>query len=218
MKKLKVITEKSVALESPDHIFPVGTKNDNSTKSNYISEVENYFDNKKINVMDIGCAGCQLAVDFYNRGHNSIGLEGSDYNIKHKQFNWTEYHEKVLWTADLTKPLKVVDENGDRVLFDLISAWEVVEHIHPDDLNVFFDNILSQLKPDGIFVSSVNLGPDDRIDENGNVIRLHQSVFPENYWKETILKDRIVEPYPFKNKVRICTNSFYMTMKRNTNV
>jgi len=79
MKKLKVITEKSVALESPDHIFPVGTKNDNSTKSNYISEVE-------------------------------------------------------------------------------------------------------------------------------------------NYWKETILKDRIVEPYPFKNKVRICTNSFYMTMKRNTNV
>jgi hypothetical protein len=163
MKKLKVITEKSVALESPDHIFPVGTKNDNSTESNYISEVENYFDNKKINVMDIGCAGGQLAVDFYNRGHNSIGLEGSDYNIKHKQFNWTEYHEKVLWTADLTKPLKVVDENG-------------------------------------------------------NVIRLHQSVFPENFWKETILKDRIVEPYSFKNKVRICTNSFYMTMKRNTNV
>jgi 2-polyprenyl-3-methyl-5-hydroxy-6-metoxy-1,4-benzoquinol methylase len=218
MKKLKIITEFPVAYNSPDHIVPVGTKNDNSTDSEYIMEVENFFKNEKINIMDIGCAGGQLAVDFYNRGHLSVGIEGSDYNIKHKQFNWPTYHEKVLWTADLTKPFKMVDENNNRVFFDLISAWEVVEHIHPNDLDNFFDNILSQLKPDGIFISSVNMGPDDRIDKNGNVIHLHQSVFPEKHWKEKILSKRIVESYPFVNKVRNSLNSFYMTMKREKDV
>ena len=166
--------------------------------------------------MDIGCAGGQLIVDFHRRGHTAIGIEGSDYNIKHKQFNWPEYYRSVLWTADLTKPLKIVDENGDRVLFDLISAWEVVEHIHPNDLNFFFDNILDQLKPDGIFVSSVNTGPDLRYDENGNLYALHQSVFLEQYWKEEILKNRVIQPYPFSSIVRNCTSSFYMTMKRGT--
>jgi len=67
MKKLKIITEFPVAYNSPDHIVPVGTKNDNSTDSEYIMEVENFFKNEKINIMDIGCAGGQLAVDFYNR-------------------------------------------------------------------------------------------------------------------------------------------------------
>jgi len=218
MQKLRVVTDHPIAWESPDHIVPVGTKNDNSSSTDYIQEVENLFQGRKINVMDIGCAGGQLIVDFHNRGHAAIGIEGSDYNIKHKQFNWPEYHQKVLWTADLTKPLKVVDENGDCVLFDLISAWEVVEHIHPDDLNFFFDNVLDQLKPDGIFVSSVNTGPDIREDENGKLHFLHQSVFLEQYWKDVILKDRIIEPYPFNQKVRVCDNSFYMTMKRGPSV
>ena len=218
MKNIKILTEFPIAYDSPDHIVPVGTKNDNSTDSGYIVEVENYFKNEKINIMDIGCAGGQLAVDFHNRGHLSVGIEGSDYSIKHKQFNWPTYHEKVLWTADITKPFKIVDEDGNRVLFDLISAWEVVEHIHPNDLDNFFNNILSQLKSDGIFISSINLGPDDRQDENGNIVHLHQSVFSEKEWREKILSKRIVEPYPFNSKVRVSSNSFYIAMKRDVNV
>ena len=185
-----------------------------SKDESYIEEVESYFAGRKINVMDIGCAGGQLIVDFHKRGHLAIGLEGSDYNIKHSQFNWPVYHQKVLWTADLTKPLKIMDSQDDRILFDIISAWEVVEHIRPGELDIFFDNVLDQLKPDGIFVSSVNMGPDVRRDVNGNLVILHQSVFPEDYWKKVILKDRNVDFYPFNNKVRNCTNSFYMTMRK----
>jgi len=214
MKHYKVITDFPVAITSPDHIFPVGTKNDNSTHSGYIEEVESYFQNKKINIMDIGCAGGQLAVDFHNRGHLSFGIEGSDYNIKNKQFNWPAHYQNVLWTADLTKTFKVVDEKEDEILFDLISAWEVVEHIHPDHLEVFFENIISKLKPDGIFIASINLGPDDRIDSKGNVIHLHQSVFSESHWKQKILDKRNVTAYPFRNKVRDSINSFYIGIRK----
>jgi len=214
MTKLKVITDHPVAWESPDHIFPVGTKNDNSTSAPYIEEVERHFGGRKINVMDIGCAGGQLIVDFANRGHNAIGLEGSDYDIKHGLHNWPSYYKNVLWTADLTKPLRIENEDGERVLFDIISAWEVVEHISREDLPAFFDNVLDQLKPDGIFVSSVNMGPDTRRDEHGNLHVLHQTVFPEAFWKEVLLAGRDVSAYPFQTVVRNCTNSFYMTMRK----
>ncbi len=213
MKNIKVLTDFPVAVTSPDHIFPVGTKNDNSTHFGYIQEVELFFQNKKINTMDIGCAGGQLAVDFHNRGHLSIGIEGSDYNIKNKQFNWPNFYKNVLWTADLTKPFKVLDEKENELLFDLISAWEVVEHIHPNQLENFFDNIILKLKPDGIFVASINLDPDDRVDEDGNVIHLHQSVFPEKFWKEKILNKYNVVNYPFENKVRNCVNSFFVGIR-----
>lgn len=204
---VKCITNNPIAYDSPDHLVPVGTKNDNSTLIQYIEEVESMFGGKKINYMDIGCAGGQLAVDFHNRGHFSVGIEGSDTSIKFKLHNWPKYHNSVLFTADITKPYHI-EKDGEKVLFDAISAWEVVEHIHPTDLDTFFQLILSNLKPGGIFVGTINLGPDVRRDEHGNLHYLHQSVFLEQYWREKILNKYNVSPYPFKGYVRVMYNSF----------
>jgi 2-polyprenyl-3-methyl-5-hydroxy-6-metoxy-1,4-benzoquinol methylase len=210
---IKVITDYPVAFESPDHIIPVGTKNDNSTNAAYLKEVEKYFNNRKINVLDIGCAGGQLIVDLHNRGHKAVGIEGSDYSSKHKLHNWPKYHNSVLFTADVTKPFQI-EENGERILFDLISAWEVVEHIHWNDLDNMFTNILSNLKEDGMFIVSVNTGPDVREDENKKLHFLHQSVFPQDFWMEYVLHKYRVESYPFLNKVRNIDNSFYVAIKK----
>jgi cyclopropane fatty-acyl-phospholipid synthase-like methyltransferase len=213
MSKVELITEFPVAWKSPDHLVPTGTKNDNNTNTGYIEEVENLFNKQKINVMDLGCAGGQLIVDFANRGHLAVGVEGSDYNIKHQLHNWPEYHKKVLFTADLTKPYKVLDENGEQVKFDLISAWEVIEHISWSNLDIFFENMFSNLKDDGIFVGSINTGPDIR-EENGKLIFLHQTVFPEEFWKTHILNKYLVEAYPFKNRVRTMQEYFLISIKR----
>jgi 2-polyprenyl-3-methyl-5-hydroxy-6-metoxy-1,4-benzoquinol methylase len=212
--KITINAESKVAYESPDHIIPIGTKYDNSTNLNYIKEVENFFNRKPLNILDLGCAGGQLIVDFIKNGHNAFGIEGSDYNIKNKTENWVKYYEKNLWTADITKKIEIKDEKQEPVLFDLISCWEVVEHIHPNDLNFLFDQITSFLKPDGIFVASINSGHDCRRDEKGKLLFLHQSVFQENFWREEILKNRNIIAYPFTNVVRKMDNSFYIGIKK----
>ena len=76
---MKVITDHPVALNSPDHIFPWGTKRDNTTDVGFIEEIEDYFGRRnKIKALDIGCSGGQLTIDFCMRGHDAIGIEGSD--------------------------------------------------------------------------------------------------------------------------------------------
>lgn len=213
----KVLTDHKVAFESPDHIHPVGTKNDNSTSLSFIEEVEKLFKKEKLNVMDLGCAGGQLVVDFFKRGHAAIGIEGSSYNVEHKQVNWSEYYEKILWTADVTKPFLVVDESNQEVKFDLITAWELIEHLLPEDLESFLRRAIDKLSDDGLFILSVNQDPDVRREKDGSLIFLHQSVFPERYWREEILKNFNVVNYPVKTVVRTMDKSFYIAIRRNKN-
>ena len=54
---MKVITDYPVAYESKDHTEPWGTKGDNNTSLPYIEEIENHFEGRKINFLDIGCSG-----------------------------------------------------------------------------------------------------------------------------------------------------------------
>ena len=47
---------------------------------------------------------------------------------------------KYPWTTQFIEAMHrgFWTDKEDEILFDLISAWEVVEHIHPDHLEVFF--------------------------------------------------------------------------------
>jgi len=216
-ENVEIVAQATVAEQSPDHICPVGTINDNHSSDGYLAEVEKYvLDNmgkEKFNYMDIGCAGGQLAVDFAKRGHFSIGLEGSDHSIKRGLHNWPEYHKTVLHTADLTKPYHV-EKNGEKVLFDVISAWEVIEHIHPTEIHTFFSYVFDNLAEDGVFIGSINTGPDYRELPDGGIIHLHQSVFPEQFWKEHILSSYNVQAYPFSHVVRTMAHYFLVLIKK----
>ena len=61
---LKVITEHKIAFESPDHIVPSGTKNDNSTNRAFILPMNKLlsqeFRGRQLKFLDLGCAGGQL--------------------------------------------------------------------------------------------------------------------------------------------------------------
>jgi len=211
---IKVVTNKPVAVDSPDHICPVGAVNDNHSHSDYIEEVISYFPSRQLKVLDLGCAGGQLAVDFSHRGHFSIGLEGSSFSRETKRFNWKQYSGTILHNADLTEPFEV-QKDGEKILFDCISAWEVIEHFKPEDLQKVFDHVESNLAPGGIFVGSINTSKDERTLENGEVIVLHQSLFTKEEWLSKILKERNVVPYPFKNAVRVSNKSFNICLRKN---
>ena len=212
---IKINTEYPIAYESPDHIMPWGTMRDNSTSEGFIIEAENMFKNNPFRTLDIGCSGGQLTIDFAAKGHLAVGIEGSDYSIKHQRANWPEYHNRLLFTADATKPFSVTFAN-EPIKFDLITAWELIEHIHPNDLNALFKNIAANLSDNGIFVASISQNTDVI-----NGVVLHQSVFNEIDWRFKILQDDAafadtdleVVPYPFYNKVRADSGSFHIGVK-----
>lgn len=212
---ISVITKHPVAFESPDHLVPHGTARDNSTNHDFIAELESYFFNQPIKTMDLGCSGGQLTIDFHNRGHLAVGLEGSDYSVKHNRANWPEWYNKILFTCDVTKEYQVTN-NNEPVKFDLITAWEVVEHIAPGDLQMFFNQIAKHLSPRGIFLASVST-KHDVIDG----VALHQSVFDENTWFNEILtaegafRGSNLEclRYPFKYAVRADAGSFHVLIR-----
>ncbi len=206
--KYNIQTNKPIAYDSLDHIIPEGTSRDNNTSEGYIDEVVAYFNNRKIKYMDLGCSGGQLIVDFLKKGHEAVGLEGSDYSIKHKRANWPEYHNKNLFTCDISEPFKVLDEEGNQVKFDCISAWEVLEHIPYDGLKQLMKNIYDHLTPDGIFIGSVSLDANPQ---------WHVSVFPPNIWQNHIFKPLFhMTPYIFKHKVRNDVDhcSFFVILKK----
>lgn len=207
---MKILTGHKVAYESPDHIFPWGTKRDNTTDLGFIVEIEAHFRHKKIKTLDVGCAGGQLTIDFMRRGHEAVGIEGSDYNVKNGRANWPDYHNAYLFTADATKPYQVVSADDKPVTLDLITAWEVIEHIHPDDLDAFFTNITKHMGEDSIFCGSISTVPSTE----GRI--LHQSVFPKEVWINEILNKHfsVIEEYPFQSTVRNpCESNFHILLK-----
>lgn len=203
---IKIKTDFPVAFDSYDHIRPHGTANDNYTNLQYIEEIENYFKGRQIAYLDLGCAGGQLAIDFLNRGHLSVGLEGSDYSLQRKRANWAVHTNTALFTCDISRPFEVLDDNDERILFDCISANEVLEHIPNERLNALMQNIYNHLADGGIFVGSVAT----------TVEPWHVSVFSKEYWYNEIFEPLFfVEEYPFKNKVRSSeSTSFYVMLKK----
>jgi 2-polyprenyl-3-methyl-5-hydroxy-6-metoxy-1,4-benzoquinol methylase len=211
---MKVITNYPIAVNSPDHLYPCGTAYNNSTDHNFITEIENYFGNTRINFLDIGCAGGQLVVDFNNRGHLAIGLEGSDYSVIHSRANWPTYHNKLLFTCDATMPYTIVDDNNQQIKFNCISAWEVIEHIAPEELDQFFMNVINHMHDTAIFVGSISEHP-SYWDYDGQTRQLHQSIFSKNYWIDEILPKYFkVEEYPFIYKVRYEETSFWVKLMK----
>lgn len=205
-------TEYPVALESLDHLYPLGTRLDNSTSVAFIEEMEQFFDGKKINFLDIGCAGGQLVLDMHARKHKAIGIEGSDYSLINKRAGWTDHANELLFTCDATKLYDIL-EDGQPMMFDCITAWEVLEHIAQKDMTTFFGQIKKHLKPGGIFLASVSMHDKDI---------QHVTVSSEKIWREDILPKYFkgVYPYPLNTWMRddVKENSFvFMGVKEEAN-
>ena len=209
----RVETEFPIAYDSPDHIMPWGTMNDNSTNLDFIKEISDLY-NGNYKFMDLGCSGGQLVVDIHNSNNIAIGLEGSDYSIKHNRANWPEFNNKILFTCDIVKPYTIYYNNAS-ILFNVITAWEVVEHIKPSDLEQFFININNHLEYDGLFLASISTHMDII-----NGVHLHQSVFSEVDWYNHIFPKSLektklkIYQYPFNNKVRSDGGSFHICLRK----
>jgi 2-polyprenyl-3-methyl-5-hydroxy-6-metoxy-1,4-benzoquinol methylase len=178
--EIKLDTQHPVAFESPDHLIPWGTCRDNSTNKKFVTvmhqRIRREHPQTMLGSLDLGCSGGQLVADFRSLGWLAVGLEGSDFSLKHKRANWPALAGKNLFTCDITKPFKLTN-GGQPVQFHLVTMWEVLEHIHQNDLPQLFGNIAGHLAPGGYFIASTTSEPDihDGMD-------LHQTKWTNQQW------------------------------------
>jgi len=181
---LSVETNHRVAFESPDHLVPHGTKYNNSTNRKFVLLLHDHCRRQAprapLAMMDLGCSGGQLVADFAALGWTAVGLEGSDYSLKHRRANWAELANRNLFTCDITKPFRV-QRQGERLQCHLITAWEVLEHIRLTDLETLFNNIRAHLAEGGLFIASTS-STTSVVDG----VELHQTRMPNAEWRAWI--------------------------------
>src|SRR5262245_28237808 len=187
VRTLAVRTNYPVAFESPDHIAPKGTAVNNSTNKKFIlhmdGKLHSAFGHGTLRMIDLGCAGGQTVVDFIALRWQGVGLEGSDFSLKHRRANWETLANTNLFTCDITKPFRLTLD-GQPAKFHLITAWEVMEHIATPDLRQVFENISTHLEPGGYFIASTTETSD--IHEG---IELHQTQSTNLQWREYVAKN-----------------------------
>jgi cyclopropane fatty-acyl-phospholipid synthase-like methyltransferase len=134
---------------------------------------------KLLKILDLGCSGGGFVRCCLDDGHLGIGLEGSDYSRRFKRAEWRTIPE-YLFTADMTRDFEILaEEKGQmqRVQFDVITCWEVMEHIATPDIPRVATNVKNHLAPGGLWIMSVSPRPDIV-----NGVNLHQTVQPEPWW------------------------------------
>ncbi len=175
--KIELKCENEIAYDSPDYISPRGTSQDNSKNPRFNRKVYNLFDKEKkqLNILDLGCSGGGFIRDSINAGCLGIGLEGSDYSQKLKRAEWAIIPDN-LFTCDITKKFKLLNE-GEEIKFDLITAWEVLEHPKEKDIDDVIENIKNNLSDRGIFVASIS-----NYSDVCNGLELHQCIRSKEWW------------------------------------
>jgi SAM-dependent methyltransferase len=177
--RFELQTEHPVAFESNDHLYPRGTKNDSTRSPRFVGACESKFPGRAITHLDLGCAGGGLVFDFIKRGHASFGLEGSDYSFKWKRAEWGCIPNS-LRTCDITKPFEViVSNNKSRAQFDIVTMWEVFEHIPADLIPGLLYNVKKHMHAGSFFVGSIAL-----FDDIENGVSFHPTIKPKEWWSE----------------------------------
>jgi 2-polyprenyl-3-methyl-5-hydroxy-6-metoxy-1,4-benzoquinol methylase len=180
---IHVDAQRRVAFNSPDHIHPHGTRRDNSRNPRFNVKLYWLFQQTKTNltILDLGCSGGGFVRDCLNDGCLAVGLEGSDYSLKRRRAEWAVIPE-YLFVCDVTAPFEVTMRSGtnsspQRLQFDVVTSWELLEHIAEPDLPTLADNVRHHLKPGGLWIMSIAPHHDKPA-----AAELHQTVHPKSWW------------------------------------
>ena len=181
--KIIVDCERDVAYDSPDHLFPRGAKNNNSRNMHFNKKLYKLYVEKyeagQLKILDLGCSGGGFVKDCIDGGCLAVGLEGSDYSKKYGRAEWRTIPQ-YLFTCDISRNFDIYfkkNSRKERLLFDVVTAWEVMEHISESDLARLAINVKKHLACEGIWVMSIS--PNEEVNLG---VRLHQTVHGRQWW------------------------------------
>jgi len=219
---IEIITDHPHPEDSPDYFEPAGSVEDNHSNAYFIYELDRRFHGLPYRLMDLGCAGGQFAVDIHNKGAPwvGVGVEGGNIHGMTGSFetrametgvltqargadNWTLYKDECLFNADISKPFDIVIKDtgepewkgavGQRLTFDIITAYEFLEHPLPTDIPHILQNVKKHLAPSGLFIGTINLSPGFH----------HRCAKPVQWWRDMYDEQGfILDFYPFQTSPR----------------
>lgn len=194
--EIRVKAEREVAQASPDHLLPWGTRLDNSQNLRFNDKLFRLFPrfHEPLRVLDLGCSGGGFVKSCVDDGCLAVGLEGSDFSKRMKRAEWRTIPE-YLFTCDITSEFEITirtQQGFQRLEFDVVTAWEVMEHIAEADLAKLSANVKRHLSKTGLWIMSVS--PHEHV---VNGVHLHQTVRPRAWWIDHFAKAglRHVEAY-----------------------
>lgn len=172
-------TDYPVAIESPDHLNPWGTRRDLSRQLRFESKLYRYMTARgNTKIMDLGCSGGAFIANMHDLGFTAIGIEGSDFSKLHRRGPWAYLSDFVLFTADITKPFNVyIGVNKPIIKFDIITSFEVLEHLTEEQVESLFLNIENHSHEHTRLIFSISTD-----DDFVNGVNLHQTVAPKEWW------------------------------------
>lgn len=178
---IRIVREREVAFDSPDHLMPWGTRRDNSKNPRFNQKLYKLYSGRQrpLKILDLGCSGGGFVKDCIDDGCLAIGLEGSDFSRRYRRAEWRTIPE-YLFTCDVTRGFDVLREGNsepERILFDVVTCWEVIEHFTESGIDGVAENVRKHLLPDGMWIMSVS--PNEEVIGG---VRLHQTVEGRDWW------------------------------------
>ena len=192
-------TAHPVARDTVDHQLPRGAIRDNSTHPPFNRALYAQLGRSTgVRLLDLGCAGGGFVRSILADGNIAVGLEGSDHPRAQGLGEWRTC-PLHLFTCDITRPFTLRETNGALARFEVVTMWEVLEHIPAEQLDALIANIAAHLVPGGLFIASVDQTPD--INPLTGAV-YHATLQDRAWWTERFLRHpfRVVERHHFRTR------------------
>ncbi len=140
---------------STDTMEPESTYEGTSRPTNFVRHCIDLL-GSNIKCLDIGAGPGGLVYEWIFNGIKAVGIDGSDFCKKYNIGFWNNI-KNSLFTCDITQPFNFYEKKQhNHVKFNIITMWEVLEHIPEEGLESLFSNIKNHLHIDGYFIGSVS--------------------------------------------------------------
>ncbi|MEO6147406.1 MAG: methyltransferase domain-containing protein [Sulfuriferula sp.] len=195
-RSIRLDTAHSIAFTSNDHIAPDSTVEGVVRPTRFVRHCIDIL-GQDIRCLDLGTGAAGLVFEYVMNGVVAIGVDGSDYCKRNKVGYWPILPDN-LCTCDITQPFRFMHaDDGSSVKFDVITMWEVLEHIGEKDLSLLLQNVEAHLESTGYCIGSISLV--EYVHASG--IPYHVTLKPKPWWKEKFLANGLVmlDDHPFNN-------------------
>jgi 2-polyprenyl-3-methyl-5-hydroxy-6-metoxy-1,4-benzoquinol methylase len=199
-------TQSPLAVSSNDYINPESTLEGDVRPTNFVLDCINIL-GSQMSCLDLGVGAGGLVYEFVVNDVFAVGLDGSDFCKRYRVGYWPLLVNN-LFNCDLTESFQLTScINSDVFRFDLITMWEVLEHIDEADLAALFKNVVEHLDAEGYFVGSISLL--EYVDKSGHPY--HVTLRPKAWWADVFSQNGLAmcDYHPFN------TNFFCRGVGRN---
>jgi hypothetical protein len=190
-------TDYPIAVDSNDHISPDSTTEGVSRPTLFVQNCISLL-GQDMKCLDLGTGAAGLVFEFAMNQVLAVGVDGSDFCRLNKIGYWPILSNN-LFTCDITKPFSFISRDTQGPIeFEVITMWEVLEHIAENDLPDLFSNIAYHLSSRSYFIGSVSLLEYT----SGDGIPYHITKKPREWWKSKMLESGLamLDRHPFNEK------------------